>query len=82
MSSIGQGKNKKASDISRGFWFSALYSSCLKANTKNWDHTQNFCHSRAGSLQDPEDVGRKEGAGATGRAPGSCAASSEGPLHL
>ncbi|XP_065551194.1 inactive serine/threonine-protein kinase TEX14 [Lathamus discolor] len=36
----------------------------------------------AASLQDPEDVGRKEGAGATGRAPGSCAGSSEGPLHL
>ncbi|KAM8991252.1 inactive serine/threonine-protein kinase TEX14 isoform 1-T1 [Ara ararauna] len=36
----------------------------------------------AASLQDPEDVGRKEGAGATGRGPGSCAGSSEGPLHL
>ncbi|XP_033924826.1 inactive serine/threonine-protein kinase TEX14 [Melopsittacus undulatus] len=36
----------------------------------------------AASLQDPEDVGRKEGAGATDRAPGSCAGGSEGPLHL
>ncbi|XP_030328206.1 inactive serine/threonine-protein kinase TEX14 isoform X8 [Strigops habroptila] len=34
------------------------------------------------SLQDPEDVGRKKGAGATNRAPGGCAGSSEGPLHL
>ncbi|XP_062479432.1 inactive serine/threonine-protein kinase TEX14 isoform X1 [Pezoporus occidentalis] len=36
----------------------------------------------AASLQDPEDDGKKEGAGAAGRAPGSCAGSSEGPLHL
>ncbi|XP_074746198.1 inactive serine/threonine-protein kinase TEX14 [Strix uralensis] len=39
----------------------------------------------AASLQDAEDAGRKEGveeggAGAGGRAPGSCAGSSEGPL--
>ncbi|XP_010020784.1 PREDICTED: inactive serine/threonine-protein kinase TEX14, partial [Nestor notabilis] len=35
----------------------------------------------AASLQD-SDVGRKKGFGATGRAPGSCAGSSEGSLHL
>lgn len=38
---IGQGKNKKASSVSRGFCSSALHSSCQKENTKNWDDTQN-----------------------------------------
>ncbi|XP_061219543.1 inactive serine/threonine-protein kinase TEX14 isoform X2 [Neopsephotus bourkii] len=36
----------------------------------------------AANLQDPEGAGRKEGAGTTGRSPGSCAGGSEGPLHL
>lgn len=38
---IGQSKNKKASSVSRGFCFSALYSSGLKENTKNWDDRKN-----------------------------------------
>lgn len=83
---IGQGKNRKVSDICRGFWFSARYSSCLTENTKNGviHKTLSF---RAASQRDPEDAGRKKGveeggAGARGGAPESCAGSSEGPLRL
>lgn len=84
----GQGKSKKASGISSGFYFSTLYSSSLKENTKKKKKGMiKFCHLRAASLKDPEDLGRKKGveeggAGTGSSEPEGCAGSSEGPLHL